>query len=368
MVGFFSESRAELAPPTHATQIYLAKRPKDHIDDETFSSRYIPLPDELPPGHILVKVLYVSCDPAMRGWLSTRKSYIEPVAIGATMRAMGVGTVVRGAGGFRVGQLVTGIFGWTDYSIMRVERVTRVRLPADMSKSVALGVLGTTGMTAYFGLLKVGKPKKGNVVVVSSAAGATGSIVAQIAKNVIGCEVIGIAGSLEKCRYLEEDLGIKAVDYKSEEGVDKGLKRALEGKGIDIYFDNVGGKTLEAALRRINIGARIVVCGAISGYNSSRLPPGPANYVALISKRASMTGFLLYDFEKQFPKARYDLTKWLASGKVKGREYEIVGLKNAPLALRALFEGKNIGKVIVRVLENESSKGHGSKEQRTAKL
>ncbi|CAN8061928.1 unnamed protein product [Agarophyton chilense] len=305
----------------------------------------------------------------MRGWLSTRKSYIAPVAIGSTMRAMGVGTVVRGGAGFRVGQLVTGLFGWAEYCVMKAERVTRVRVPPGMPKSVALGVLGITGMTAYFGLLKIGKPKKGDIVVVSSAAGGTGSVVAQIAKNIIGCEVIGIAGGLEKCRYLEEDLGIKAVDYKSEEGVGKGLKRALNGKGIDIYYDNVGGKILEAALARINIGARIVVCGAISGYNSSNLPPGPSNYVALISKRASMTGFLLYDFEKQFPTANYHLSKWLVSGKVKGREHEVIGLRNAPAALKALFDGKNIGKVIVRVLEDEDKLDRcDSKKRRAAKL
>ncbi|PXF50155.1 putative NADP-dependent oxidoreductase YfmJ [Gracilariopsis chorda] len=370
MVGFFSDAKPAELPKT-SLQVFLTDRPTDHITDDTFATRCENLPraEEFPPGHILVKVLYVSCDPAMRGWLSTRKSYIEPVAIGATMRAMGVGKVLRGAAGFRSGQLVTGPFGWTEYCLASVKRVTRAKVPSGMPVSAALGVLGTTGMTAYFGLLHIGKPKRGEVVLVSAAAGATGSVVAQIAKNVLGCEVIGIAGGVEKCRYLEKDLGIKSVDYKSEEGIDRGLKRALNGKGIDVYFDNVGGSALEAALRRINIGARIVVCGAISGYNSSQLQPGPRNYVALISKRASMTGFLLYDFEKQFPKASYDLSRWLVSGKLKVKEYKVVGLRNAPSALQALFQGKNIGKVVVQVFEDGNGDGEqGGTGRRTAKL
>lgn len=285
------------------------------------------------------------------------------------MRAMGVGKVLHGAAGLRSGQLVTGLFGWTEYCVVSVKKVSAVKLPPRMPLSAALGVLGTTGMTAYFGLLHIGKPKRGDVVVVSAAAGATGSVVAQIANNVLGCQVIGIAGGVDKCRYLEKELGIKSVDYKSEEGIDRGLKRTLNGKGIDVYFDNVGGTALEAALRRINIGARIVVCGAISGYNSSQLQPGPRNYVALISKRASMTGFLLYDFEKQFPRASYDLSKWLLSGKLKVKEYKVVGLRNAPSALKALFVGKNIGKVVVQVFDDGNGNGEcDGAGQRPAKL
>lgn len=267
------------------------------------------------------------------------------------MRAMGIGEVIHPAGRYKRGNIVHGMFGWTDYALVDASKVTSVKIPAGVPISAALGVLGTTGMTAYFGLLHVGKITTGDVVVVSAAAGATGSVVAQIAKNVYGCKVIGIAGGPVKCRYLEEELGILAVDYKSEEGVDGGLKRALNGDGIDIYYDNVGGATLEAALRRISIGARIVICGAISVYNSKSLQPGPKNYLSLIANRASMTGFILFDFEKKFAIAARDLSKWIVQGKIKSKEYEVVGLENAPQALLSLFEGKNIGKVIVRVEE-----------------
>lgn len=357
MVGLFSTSKLAVPLPAKFLQIYLSQRPTEGITVETFGTRYAQLPDvnTLPAEKLVVRVLYVSCDPAMRGWLSTRRSYIEPVEVGAVMRAMGVGEVIRGGGGIRKGTIVHAPFGWTEYAVIAAKDCTPVRVPKGIPVSSALGVLGTTGMTAYFGLLDIGKPKRGDVVVVSAAAGATGSVVAQIAKNVIGCTVIGIAGGVEKCRYLEEELGIISIDYKSEEGVNGGLKRALDGRGIDVYFDNVGGATLEAALRKINVGARIVVCGAISVYNKKSLQPGPRNYLSLVANRASMTGFILYDFEKRFPTAMYYLSKWLAAGKIKAREHEVVGLANAPDALNCLFEGKNIGKVIVRVFEDDEA-------------
>lgn len=351
MVRLWRSGQSLPALPADTLELYLANRPEEGITDDTFSERRISLPaaSSLSSTEALVKVMYLSCDPAMRVWLSPSRSYMPPVKVGSRMRALGVGEVVRPAGSLRVGDIVEGMLGWTEYAVMPADKLTKHQVPAGLSPSVMLGVLGITGMTAYFGLLDVGKVKKGDCVVVSAAAGATGSVVAQIAKNVFECKTIGIAGGPAKCRYLEEDLGIIAVDYKSEEGLDAGLKKALGGSRIDVYFDNVGGSTLEAALRRINLGARVVICGAISGYNKKTIQPGPYNYLNLISYRASMAGFLLGDYEKQFDTARHHLGKWLASGKISGREYEVTGLQKAPTALKQLFEGKNIGKVVVRV-------------------
>lgn len=268
------------------------------------------------------------------------------------MRAMGIGQVIRPAGKFRVGDFVEGMFGWNQYVYSDASKLVSVtRVVRSLPLSAALGVLGITGMTAYFGLLDVGKLKRGDCVVVSAAAGATGSVVCQIAKNIYGCFVVGIAGGAAKCRYLEEELGVVAVDYKSEQGVKGGMKNALEKRRIDVYFDNVGGEILESALRYINFGARIVVCGAISGYNKEKLMPGPYNYLNLISYSASMTGFLLRDYEQRFGEARAKLGNWVEDGKILFREDVVVGLENAPKALKRLFDGQNIGKVVVKVAE-----------------
>lgn len=365
MMGFWRGAEPETTKlPLDTLQIYLANRPVEAITDQTFAERRATLPDvtTLPKGTLIAKVLYLSCDPAMRVWLSPTRSYMPPVKEGSVMRCAGVGEVVHPAAPFRKGDLVWGMLGWTEYSVVTADKLTRVQVPSGLPVSAALGVLGITGMTAYFGMLDVGKVKKGDCVVVSAAAGATGSIAAQIAKNVYGCKTIGIAGGPIKCKYLREELGIISVDYKSEEGLEAGLKKALDGSRIDVYFDNVGGSTLEAALRRINVGARIVICGAISGYNKKSMQPGPYNYLNLISYRASMAGFLLRDYEKQFSTARYQLSRWISAGKLKHREEQVVGLANAPLALQRLFEGKNIGKVVVKVaLDGESTKAVSAK-------
>ncbi|CDF39050.1 unnamed protein product [Chondrus crispus] len=336
-------------PPT-ILELYLAHRPDAALEPSTFASRRVALPAQT-PTQALVKTLYLSCDPAMRVWLSPARSYMPPVPEGARMRAFGVGEVVRPGPALRVGDLVEGMLGWGEYAALEEDKLKRVAVPRGLPPSVMLGVLGITGLTAYFGLLQVGALKRGETVVVSAAAGATGSVVCQIAKNVYGCRVVGIAGGTVKCRYLEDVLGVAAVDYKSEEGVDAGLKRVLGKSRIDVYFDNVGGKTLEAALRRIAQGARIVVCGAISGYNKKELQPGPYNYVNLISYGATMRGFLLREFEKEFDRAKADLSRWIREGKVDFREDVVNGLENAPEGMKRLFEGKNIGKVVIRVAE-----------------
>lgn len=352
MNRLWSTTNIDVPVADKSLEVYLSQRPDEGITSETFGTRYVKVattPD-LGSDNVLVRVLYVSADPAMRGWLGTRRSYVKPVAIGAVMRAMGLGIIARCATRSLVGRLVMGPFGWCEYTVVPTSKLQFVRIPRGLSPTTVLGVLGTTGLTAYFGLLHVGKLQKNEVVVVSAAAGATGSVVAQIAK-IYGCFVVGIAGGPDKCAYLEKKLGIVAVDYKSEDGVNAGLKQALGDKSIDVYFDNVGGNILEAALKRLSIGARIVVCGGISSYNSKDLPPGPRNYLALISSRASMTGFLLYDFEEKFPQAVSQLGKWIVAGKIVSEEDETVGLQNAPEALQRLFQGKNTGKVIIRVSE-----------------
>lgn len=351
--------------PDKVTELYLAQRPQTFVTSDTFGVRNIALsaaPGSLPEDRVLVKVLYVSVEPAMRGWLSSRKSYIRPVDLNEKMRAFGLGKVISSSSSsssssLSPGTLVTGLLGWASYAIVRTATLNAVpvnRVPRGLSLTHFLGALSTTGLTAYFGMLRVGGLRKGQVVVVSAAAGATGSIAAQIAKHVYGCYTVGIAGGTEKTRYLIEELGLDAaIDYKNdEENVNQALKRALGGRSIDIYFDNVGGEILEACLRKLARGAQIVVCGAIAQYNAKELPPGPANYLALIVSRASMTGFLLYDYEKEFPRAVTQLLAWMRQGKIKAREHVVHGLENAPTALQMLFEGKNIGKIVVKVADD----------------
>lgn len=350
--------------PDACVEIFLKERPITAVNDDTFAPRRVPLKqawDTITNGNgkVLVRVLYVSVEPAMRGWLSNRRSYVRPVAINEKMRALGVGVVMdlKGdSGKLKKGMIVSGMFGWSDYCIIDGKSVNRCDLrlmPKGIGATAVLGALGTTGMTAYFGLLNVGKIKHNETVVVSAAAGATGSIAAQIAKHVYNCHVIGIAGGKEKCDYLTNDLGLDAaIDYKSDVTVDAALKKALDGRRVNVFFDNVGGSILESVLRQLDHGARIVICGGISQYNLKIPPPGPRNYLQLIASRASMTGFLLYDYEKQFPTAFRHLSQWFASGKISTREDIVDGLSNAPTALGRLFEGKNIGKVVVRLTDD----------------
>lgn len=349
-----SAKELEVLPKT-SLEVYLQERPKAGLTSSTFATRSVDVPEatSLSASQSLVRVLYVSVDPAMRGWLDVRKSYIAPVAVGAAMRAIGLGRVVRAADATHVGRMVVGSLGWRQFAVMDNAALAAAHyVPRGVPVTTALGVLGTTGMTAFFGLTQVGRMRSGDVVVVSAAAGATGSVAAQIAK-LSGCAVIGIAGGSRKCRYLREELGICAVDYKAERGVAAELQDALDGRSIDVYFDNVGGAVLEAALRHLARGARIVLCGGISAYNSERLPSGPRNYLALIAARASMTGFLVYDFEKDFGAAYRQLGKWLVSGELKVMEEVVEGVENAPAALQSLFDGGNLGKVIVRVAPDD---------------
>jgi NADPH-dependent curcumin reductase CurA len=298
-------------------------------------------------GELLVKVLYISLDPAMRGWMREGKSYVPPVEIGEVMRAAGAGRVIASRHpAFAAGDHVTGIFGVQELAISAGKGIVKVD-PALAPLPVYLGALGLPGMTAYFGLLDIGRPEAGQTVVVSAAAGAVGMLVGQIAK-LKDCRAVGIAGGAEKGRYLVQELGFDAaVDYKSED-----VKTALRERcpqGIDVYFDNVGGDVLDAALTRLARGARVVICGAISQYNSTAPVQGPANYLALLVQRASMTGMVVFDYADRYAAAAREMAGWIAAGKLKTREEIVEGLETFPDSLLKLFRGENTGKLVLAV-------------------
>jgi hypothetical protein len=289
-------------------------------------------------------------DPTQRGWMA-RDTYLPAIAIGDVIRSFGVGQVVGSRHeGFRQGELVQGNVGWQDYILSDGGGPLPLRkLPADTDIPLAMSVLGLTGLTAYFGLLEVGRPESGETVVVSGAAGATGSVVGQIAK-IRGCRVVGIAGGPEKCAWLTQTAGFDAaIDYKAER-VDRRL-RELCPDGIDIFFDNVGGEILDAALANLALHGRVVICGAISGYNEKVPPPGPRNYLSLLVRRGRMEGFLILDFMDRAGEAVAALSRWVQEGKIQHEEDVQEGLENAPATLRRVFEGKNRGKQLLKIAE-----------------
>ena len=326
----------------------LARRPTGMVsrDDFEFVEAPVPEPDD---GQILVRVDYVSLDPAMRAWMNEARSYIAPVAIGEVMRAGGAGEVIASKHpGFSVGDRVVGVFGVQDYAISDGRGVNRVD-PRLAPLPAYLGVLGMPGMTAYFGLFDTGEYKPGDTVVVSGAAGAVGSIVGQLAK-LKGSRVIGIAGGADKCRHVVEDLGFDAcIDYKSER-VRDALKTHCPN-GVDVYFDNVGGDILDDVLTRLAMHARIVICGAISQYNATAPTKGPSNYMSLLVSRATMRGMVVFDFAKRYGEAAREMAGWIAAGKLKHREHVVDGLENFPETLRVLFEGGNTGKLVLKSRE-----------------
>jgi hypothetical protein len=298
---------------------------------------------------MLVKVLYISLDPAMRGWMNEGRSYIEPVGIGDVMRAGAVGRVIESRNpAFAVGDHVYAPFGVQEYAISNGQGVTKVD-PKVAPLPLFLGTLGMTGMTAYFGLLDICHPKPGETVVVSGAAGAVGMLVGQIAK-IKGCRAVGIAGGAEKCQWIVKGLGFDAaIDYKTED-VYKTLRQHCP-QGIDVYFDNVGGDILDAVLANITRGARISICGAISQYNNTDPIKGPSNYLSLLISRARMEGFIVFDYASRFPEAGREMLGWMAAGKLKSREHIVDGIQTFPETLLKLYHGENIGKLAIRVAE-----------------
>ncbi|MDD3761675.1 MAG: NADP-dependent oxidoreductase [Nevskiales bacterium] len=327
-------------------QFRLARRPVGMVgrEDFEFVENPVPTPGD---GEFLVRLHYISLDPAMRGWMNEGKSYIAPVGIGEVMRAGAVGEVVASNHpGFAVGEHVVGTFGVQDYAISNGKGVSKAD-PALAPLPVYLGTLGMPGMTAYFGLLEVGKPQAGDTVVVSGAAGAVGQIVGQIAK-LKGCRVVGIAGGTDKCRYVVDELGFDAcIDYKHDD-----LRKALKQhcpQGVNVYFDNVGGDILDTVLTQLAMGARIVICGAISQYNNTTPVKGPSNYLSLLVNRASMQGMVVFDWADRYGEAVREMGAWLASGQLKTREDIAEGLEHFPETLQRLFKGENTGKLVLKV-------------------
>lgn len=300
-------------------------------------------------GEVLVRVLYLSLDPAMRGWMNEGKSYVAPVGLGEVMRAGGVGRVVKSNDPtLAAGDLVVGITGIQDYVVSKAAGLRKID-PQVAPLPRYLGALGMTGLTAYFGLLDIGQPKEGETVVVSAAAGAVGAVVGQIAK-IKGCRVIGIAGGAAKCSYIVDELGFDAaVDYKNED-VRKALARHCP-KGIDIYFDNVGGEILETALSLLARRARVIICGAISQYNSTTGMVGPRNYMSLLVNHALMEGFVVFDYAERYAEGMKALAGWTIEGKLKAREDVVDGLDTFPETLLKLFRGENFGKLVIKVAE-----------------
>ncbi|KAK4222098.1 putative NADP-dependent oxidoreductase [Podospora fimiseda] len=339
-------------------QLVLAKRPTGNIiPGETFNLVNIPTPSvkDIPDRHVLVEALYFSVDPAMRGWLDDRRSYIPPVKIGEVMRSLTVSRVLAVASGvtkFQPGDIVTCMLGIQEVGILpesQVDKAFPIAPGSGLKLSDLLGVLGITGLTAYFGMEKIGKVKPGDTVVVSAAAGATGSVAAQLAKLAGAKRVIGIAGGKEKCRLLKEELGLdEALDYKANDFRQK-FKEATPDY-VDVFFDNVGGEILDLMLSRANAFARFVICGGISQYNNST-HQGPGKYFFnVITQRVRMEGFIVMDYMKEWPEATAKLAKWVSEGKLKRKETLVKGgIKAAEGALQLLFEGKNVGKVVVEV-------------------
>ena len=329
----------------------LKRRPHGELsgEDLQWDEAAIPEPAE---GQILVRNLYVSCDPTQRSW-AAGNTYYPAIKLGEVMRAFAVGEVlVSRLPELRPGELVQGLFGWQDYAVADQQGLYPILpVPDGVPIETAMSALGNTGMTAYFGLLEVGRARPGESVVVSAAAGATGSIVGQLAK-INGCRAIGIAGGEAKCRYLVDELGFDAaIDYKNENLMTR-LRQTCPN-GIDVYFDNVGGRTLEAALANLALRGRIVLCGAISGYNQTA-PPGPKNYMKLLTQRGRMEGFVVIDFLPRAAEALDALAGFIRDGKLKDQVDVQHGLENAPAALARLFTGENRGKQLVKVADQTS--------------
>ena len=335
-------------------QFCLAARPVGMPKRSDWEEKTEPV-REIADGEIVVKALYLSLDPAMRGWMNEGKSYIRPVAIGETMRAGGVGVVVASKSDkFAVGEHVSGGIGVQQYWVGAAADKTAGFFKIDprvAPLTTWLNTLGMPGMTGYFGLLESGQPKAGDTVVVSGAAGAVGMTVGQVAKH-LGCRVVGIAGGKEKCDFVVNELGYDAcIDYKaSASAVKDGLKEHCP-KGVDVYFDNVGGEILDTVLTRINLRARIVICGAISQYNNTTAVKGPANYLSLLVNRARMEGIVVFDYADRYHKGVAAMAKWMQEGTFKSKEDVVDGIGNFPEALLMLFEGKNFGKLVLKVAD-----------------
>jgi NADPH-dependent curcumin reductase CurA len=329
-------------------KILLAKRPVGMITEDCFSIVEEPMP-EPGEGEAILKVEYFSLDPTIRGWLRDEPSYLPPVGIGDVVRSAGVGRVVASNNdALPVGSAMSGLTGWQEYAVVGGPNGVLAQPVADGIDLVdAVSVFGVTGITAYFGVTDVGNLAAGETMVVSGAAGAVGSVAGQIGK-ILGAHVIGIAGSDDKCAWVVDDLGFDAcINYKTQD-VAKALHEACPN-GVDVYFDNVGGEILDAALTMMNMFGRIVACGMISQYNDTEPPPGPRNLNRIVVQRLRMQGFIILDYLMRFQEAIDQLGTWAGEGKLQNRVEMVEGLENTPRAINMLFTGGNTGKLVVRV-------------------
>jgi len=333
---------------TDANRVWrLRKRPTGMIDNDTLSFDREPVP-QLGEGQFLVRVNYLSLDPTNRIWMSDMEQYMPPVALGDAMRGVVCGTVLESRStAVAAGEIVSGVGVWADYQLGSPATFHKLASPQGVSTAEAFGLFTGAGPTAYFGLLDVGKPRAGETVVVSAAAGAVGSIVGQIAR-IKECRVVGLAGSDKKCRWLVEELGFDAaIDHKRPD-LPLALHRACPD-GVDVYFDNVGGEVLDACLQQMNLNGRIPTCGLISQYNATAAVPGPKNYASILVKRLTVQGFIVLDYVPRYPEAIGALADWMRQGKLKFRVDLREGLENAVSALRMLFTGENLGKLMIHV-------------------
>jgi NADPH-dependent curcumin reductase CurA len=329
-------------------RLVLAERPSGMVDDQTVRMEEADAPQP-GAGEALARVRYLSIDPTIRTWMDDAEGYLPPIGIGEVVRGAGVAEIVSSNSElYSPGDMVFGLTGWQDYVLADAAANAMRVLPPGVSPTAALGVLGVTGMTAYYGLIDVGKIKQGDVLVVSAAAGATGSTVGQIARIKGAAKVVGIAGSAEKCAWLVDELGFDAaINYKTDD-VSARLRVACP-HGVDLYFDNVGGEILDICLGQLAMRGRVVLCGAIATYTEPGKRVGPVNYINLLIKRGRMEGFIILDYLDRFPAAQAEMAGWLAAGQIKAAEHLVEGLEHAPDALNLLFTGGNTGKVMVRV-------------------
>jgi NADPH-dependent curcumin reductase CurA len=325
-------------------QWLLKSRPLGMVAESDFELVSTPVPSP-GDGQLLIRNRLLAMEPAMRGWIDDKPNYLPPVPIGGVMRGSGVGEVIESnLEGYSKGDLVTGMFGWQEYAI---GNATARQVPAGVDPRFALSTLGVTGVTAYYGLLEVGQLQEGDIVVISGAAGAVGSVAGQIAK-LKGCRVIGIAGGAEKCAWLTDKAHFDAaIDYKNDD-VDARLAE-LCPDGMNIFFDNVGGPILNSALGRLALKARVVICGSISGYNAAARPAGPSNYYNIVQKRARMEGFVILDYLANAGAAVADLSKWVSEGLIAWEVDVQTGFENAPKTLLRLYHGSNLGKQLLEI-------------------
>lgn len=339
-------------PHTINRQVILKSRPTGIPQAEHFEIVEAPVPAPA-EGQVLVRNIYLSAEPAMRGWVSAVANYSAPVALGAVMRSLAVGRIeISRHADFKAGEFVTGMFGWQEYAVLDAKAVERKVPGTGVPVSTALGVLGLNGLTAYFGLLEVGGPKAGETVLVSTAAGAVGSCVGQIAK-IMECRTVGIAGGPEKARLCSDEFGYDAaIDYKAG-GLDAALAAACP-EGIDIYFDNTAGAISDAVMKHLRVGARVVICGTASISSWDPPPVGPRVERHLLVKRARMQGIVIFDYAPRFADGLVALTGWVRAGRIRYREDILDGIEQAPGSIAGLYRGENLGKRLIRIAPEQA--------------